>query len=102
MTFPIGAIIPEGTAEGVCHEQVPSPSSRRNLVAPDSPVDLMAVPSIFPPVRFPATATFAPDSVNDVVPSEALMSLPVILKITNNFDDFCEPSNLIAEAPPES
>ena len=28
-----------------CQEQVPSPSSLRNLVAPDSPVESIAVPS---------------------------------------------------------
>ena len=41
---------------GVCHEQVPSPSSRRYLVAPPSPVDKTAVPSILdtpPPLTTP-------------------------------------------------
>ena len=31
---------------GTCHEHVPSPSSLRNLVAPLSPVDNTAVPSV--------------------------------------------------------
>ena len=35
-------VVPDGTD---CQEQVPSPSSLRNLVAPDSPVDNIAVPS---------------------------------------------------------
>jgi hypothetical protein len=32
--------------DGACQLQVPSPSSRRNFVPPDSPVDLTSVPSM--------------------------------------------------------
>lgn len=63
-----------------CHEQVPSPSSRRNLVPPTSPVDLTFVPSTAPAVRPAAVPVQFVRTPLDGVPSAGVIKVGEVAK----------------------
>jgi len=71
----------------VCQEQVPSPSSLKNLVPPDSPVESIAVPSgvaeivchvLSPLKNFVVTELPDPSLATFTVPESKLLALPAV------------------------